>query len=459
MKITARIEFPKKLNAKFKELKMPIDGGFDEGYDKGYFVGYENGYVEGNSVGEENGYKNGYSDGEEMWKTYWLNTGDHFELPEGMTEIPERMFYQHSSLATIDVPETVTKIGQEAFHSCKGLVAFPLNDNITEIGQYAFYLCENMVVDKFPQNMAIVNAATFAACRKARFNYLNNKVTTIGAYAFDGCWENNIRVIPASVTSIANGGFGSNRKIKSMTILGKPSMTSSAFGSCTNLKDVYCNFAEGEVANAPWGATNATVHYNYFKNASGHFVFPEGMFEIPQEIMMGNTAITDLTIGDEVAVIDDNAFNGCKNLKKVNFPKDLYFIGAGAFLGCPNLEISELPDTVYEIENASLAGTKCALSKLPDNLGKVEVDSFDLCRGNTFTVIPKGVISIGARAFKENTGLTELTFEGTPPTNGIASTAFIGCTNLKDIYVPWSEGDVANAPWGTNATIHYNSKE
>ena len=36
------------------------------------------------------------------------------------------------------------------------------------------------------------------------------------------------------------------------------------------------------------------------------------------------------------------------------------------------------------------------------------------------------------------------------------ATAFKGCTNLKDIDVPWAEGDIAGAPWGaTNATVHY----
>ena len=41
------------------------------------------------------------------------------------------------------------------------------------------------------------------------------------------------------------------------------------------------------------------------------------------------------------------------------------------------------------------------------------------------------------------------TFSGTP---------FHNCFGITDIYVPWSEGEVANAPWGaTRATIHYNT--
>jgi hypothetical protein len=36
----------------------------------------------------------------------------------------------------------------------------------------------------------------------------------------------------------------------------------SAFRNCPNLLNIYCNFSEDEVEGAPWGATNATIHYN-----------------------------------------------------------------------------------------------------------------------------------------------------------------------------------------------------
>ena len=40
----------------------------------------------------------------------------------------------------------------------------------------------------------------------------------------------------------------------------------------------------------------------------------------------------------------------------------------------------------------------------------------------------------------------------------INANAFPKWVGLTDIYVPWSEGEVANAPWGaTNATIHYDT--
>lgn len=46
MKITARLKAPPKLTAKIKELKMPLNGGFEEGYERGYAEGYETGNTE-----------------------------------------------------------------------------------------------------------------------------------------------------------------------------------------------------------------------------------------------------------------------------------------------------------------------------------------------------------------------------------------------------------------------------
>lgn len=69
--------------------------------------------------------------------------------------------------------------------------------------------------------------------------------------------------------------------------------------------------------------------------------------------------------------------------------------------------------------------------------------------------LPIGIKKIPEYAFSNCLLLTSITFKETP--DEINETAFKGCSSLKDIYVPWSEGEVANAPWGaTNATINYN---
>ena len=70
------------------------------------------------------------------------------------------------------------------------------------------------------------------------------------------------------------------------------------------------------------------------------------------------------------------------------------------------------------------------------------------------TSIPEKVAFVGSGSFSGCTGITTITFKGTPKN---IYNVFDGCTNLTTINVPWSEGEVANAPWGaTNATINYN---
>lgn len=63
MKITARIEFPKKITAKFKELKMPLSGGYEQGFEDGKEAGYVDGVKDGEVIGYEKGHSEGYEDG------------------------------------------------------------------------------------------------------------------------------------------------------------------------------------------------------------------------------------------------------------------------------------------------------------------------------------------------------------------------------------------------------------
>lgn len=116
-----------------------------------------------------------------------------------------------------------------------------------------------------------------------------------------------------------------------------------------------------------------------------------------------------------------------------------------------------------------------------DNIEDINASAFRNCSAVTSLKFGKGLKSIGEHAFRYS-GVTSLDFSGCPileTINGrafsncsklasvkmsssvttIGSTAFASCSALKHIYVPWSEGEVAGAPWGaTGAAIHYNSE-
>lgn len=101
------------------------------------------------------------------------------------------------------------------------------------------------------------------------------------------------------------------------------------------------------------------------------------------------------------------------------------------------------------------------------SLKEINLENVTTFKGTCFTedfsltgeiVFNSGLISIEGQSFYR-TRLNVLKF--TNPLDAlptIANNSFAQCRELSDIYVPWAEGEVANAPWGaTKATIHYNT--
>ena len=88
-------------------------------------------------------------------------------------------------------------------------------------------------------------------------------IKTISDYRF-AYFELKNATIPHSITYIGYRAFNSNPNLSVVTFKGKPeSITSSTFDSCPNLTTINVPWSEGEVAHTPWGATNATINYNY----------------------------------------------------------------------------------------------------------------------------------------------------------------------------------------------------
>lgn len=173
---------------------------------------------------------------------------------------------------------------------------------------------------------------------------------------------------------------------------------------------------------------------------------------IKKDVVIGGVTGTLEGGGSFKAVIERTAVSP-------TLPGDLTTIGYSAFSGCPNLALTSLPSGMTNIGSYAFQSCpKLALTSLPSGITRIGYYAFNGCRNLAITRLPPGITNIGFGVFANCTGLTSITFEGNPKT--IHSSAFNGCSNLTTIYVPWSQGQVANAPWGaSNATIIYDYTE
>ena len=166
------------------------------------------------------------------------SNNEYYVVPNGVVEVTDTTFDSvKSSVSQILLPVSVRKIGEEAFYesTLKFIVIPP---SVTEIG-----------------------AGAFAYCTSLKNIKISNGVEVIRESAFENSGLSAVE-LPMSLSAIWANAFAYNASLKSVRFNSKPTIYSQVFANCTNLKDIYVPWSEGEVDGAPWGATKATIHYN-----------------------------------------------------------------------------------------------------------------------------------------------------------------------------------------------------
>ena len=235
----------------------------------------------------------------------YCNNMKSVTIPDSITNINERAFYICSNLASVTIPDSVESLGSYAFASCTALSELTIGNSVQNIGSYAFRNCSNLTSVTIPDNVATIGDFAFRNCyalTEINFNAIELQLSSSNNYSgifyrenepgndiIVNIGENVSKITPYLFCSYSgdssNGSinvtavnFSSNSKCKSinqksffgcknLTQIILPSSVTSihtdSFGQCTSLTDIYVPWAEGAVKNAPWGATNATIHYNY----------------------------------------------------------------------------------------------------------------------------------------------------------------------------------------------------
>ena len=178
-------------------------------------------------------------------------------LPNATT-VDNYGFQNQRSLTTVNMPLVAT-LGTYCFQNCNSLqeVSFP---EVTAIPGYCFTGCSKLKKATFP-NLVSIGSQGFYGCSLLEEITLPEGMTALGEYALANTALEQI-IVPSTVRSIGNRCFHNNSKLKRLFFLGKPnSMGSTVITSCSVLEDIYVSWDLGQLSNAPWGATGATIHY------------------------------------------------------------------------------------------------------------------------------------------------------------------------------------------------------
>ena len=134
----------------------------------------------------------------------------------------------------------------------------------TKVRDYAFYSCTNLALISLPDSITSIGEGAFEGCISLALTSLPEGSTSIKAHAFNSCMNLALTSLPDGLKYIRDFAFSYCTSLTSITFKGTPTtINSTAFDGCTNLTDIKVPWAEGAVAGAPWGATNATITYNY----------------------------------------------------------------------------------------------------------------------------------------------------------------------------------------------------
>lgn len=153
---------------------------------------------------------------------------------------------------------------EETYDENGYLLSFKLVGNYNRIRAYMFAYQSKLNIKEMPEGIRYIESGAFQNCDSLTMEKLNGVIEVINSYAFYNCYGVKISRIPASVTSIYNETFGMCTGLTELTFEGTPALIhQTAFSGCTNLTVINVPWSEGAVANAPWGAENATINYDY----------------------------------------------------------------------------------------------------------------------------------------------------------------------------------------------------
>ena len=136
-------------------------------------------------------------------------------IPDGVTSIDFRAFYNCTSLEKIDFSDSIKIISDEAFSRCTKITEAELPEGIENVGRNAFYNCTELAKIVIPDSVTIMGSSVIADCPKITtagpvgggYDFEFGWTEKIPENAFYGCENIAEIIIPDGITTIGYSAF------------------------------------------------------------------------------------------------------------------------------------------------------------------------------------------------------------------------------------------------------------
>lgn len=291
-------------------------------------------------------------------------------VPEFVTEIGDKAFYECGYITSVTLPEGLVSIGESAFEGCVNLtgVKLPLDlktignkafgrSGLTEIdipfqadsvGDEAFYECSQLISANIASN-ASFGEKIFAKCDGLK------RVNLYGCdlHAVKGTNVEVLRLSPSNCSCVCDD----MPMLREVDLRGAYiSICPETFSSCSGLERLYISYRDVNDADnkpIPQGAFSALTSLKELMvpelDENGIACMFDGNVPsslkkvtvnggiIPYEAFKDCEQLETVIFGDAVTCIWNSAFDGCSGLKEVFIPESVAEMGNYVFAGCKDV--------------------------------------------------------------------------------------------------------------------------